>query len=236
MQIGKIYAIPIAVTSKYEYDTKLNVNDTVVFHHFVCQPDHKMSFGENVYRSEYFHLYAKIENEKVMPIEDVIFVEPILEDESNMFIGSIRLKPHREYLKQQGVVFAASKRAQSKGVLPGDKVYFTKDADYPMNISGAGLYRMRIRNIIALERNGELTCLSDKLIVKEIKEENKVGILIGGKNQRQLKGEVMLVGKEVKGVKEGEVINYFNGLTGSIIKDGEVYSFVDVRNINYIIN
>ncbi len=248
-QIGRIFATPIRITSKYQYDLPLNINDVVVFHHFVCQPDHKTNFGEGVYRCEYFHIYAKLEGwvkgvgteakdgYDIMPIEDVIFVEPILEDESNMYSGVIQTKPHREYLKQQGIVFAASKKARSKGILSGDKVFYTKDADYQIKVVDANLYRMRLRNIVAIERDGKLACLADRIIVKEIKEENKAGILDSPVENSQRKGTVVAVGTELRNaVIAGQVIYYYNGVNGSFTYNGEPYAFIELRNINYIKN
>lgn len=232
-QIGRVHSKSIQITKQYLYDVPLEVGDEVVFHHFVCQPDHKVPFGENIFRCEYFHLYAKIEEGKIMPLEDVIFVDPILEPESNMFIGSFQIKPHRENLKQQGIVFAASNKAKSMGILPGDRVYFTPNADYNMNVTGKNLWRMRVRNIIAVERNGELIAMSDKLLVKVIPEERKFGALLTA-NHSTLKGEVVVVGKDLKGIEPGIMINYYNGLGGVIDFNGEKYSYIELRNINYI--
>lgn len=232
-QIGKIHTKSIQITKQYLYDVPLEIGDEVVFHHFVCQPDHKMPFGDNVYRCEYFHLYAKIEGDKVMPLEDVIFVDPILEPEKNMFIGSVQIKSHREFLKQQGIVFAASNKAKSLGILPGDKVFFTPNADYSMNVTGKHLWRMRVRNIIAVERDGVLVAMSDKLLVKVIPEERKFGAVLTA-NHSTLKGEVMVVGRDSKGIEVGDMINYYNGLGGAFKFNGETYSYIELRNINYI--
>lgn len=232
-QIGKIHTKSIQITKQYLNDVPLEIGDEVVFHHFVCQPDHKMPFGKNVYRCEYFHLYAKIVEGKIMPLEDVIFVDPILEPEENMFIGKVQIKPHREFLKQQGIVFAASNKAKSMGILPGDKVFFTPNADYSMNVTGKHLWRMRVRNIIAVERDGNLVAMSDKLLVKVLPEERKFGAVLTA-NHSTLKGEVVVVGKDLNGIEPGIVINYYNGLGGTITHNGRKYSYIELRNINYI--
>lgn len=233
VQIGKIFATPIAITDKYENDTPVSIGDIVVFHHFVCMPDHRMPIENNVFRAEYFHIYGKIENDSIMPLEDIIFVEPILEPEENMFAGNIQLKSHREYLKQQGIVFAASKKARSMGVLPGDKIFYTHNADYPMEITGKHLFRMRIRNIVGIERDGELVCLSDKIMVKEgIDDEPKK--LFCEEQKLQLKGKVVAVGDRLKGVESGQNVSYYNGIGGSVNHTGGKFSLVELRHINYI--
>lgn len=249
VQIGRIFACPVTITDQYLNDTELKEGDVVVFHHFVCQPDHKVDVAENVYRAEYFHLYAKLEypavydratdTAKIMtevyPLEDAIFVEPILEDESNMFAGKIRIKTHQENLKQQGIVFASSKKARDMGVLPGDKIYFTLNADYAMHLCKKDLYRMRIRNIVAVERNNELVCIEGKVLVKEDPQEKKIGSLYDVRGGTQMIGMVMSVGGKVYGVQPGEKIAYYAGTNGMIEYKGSNYAFIEMRHINYVI-
>lgn len=233
MQVGRIYACPIRMTEEYRYDTELSVGDTVVFHHFVCQQDHKIE--EGIYRAEYFHLYGIIENEKLIPLEDIIFVEPIMESEDNLYAGKIRIKTFQENLKQTGIVFAASKTAKAMGVLEGDKIFFTASADYQIKVLDKNLYRMRIRNIIAVERDGALVCLENKVLVREIAKENKTGIFTDVNKSHQTTGVVEQVGSEVQGVKAGDVISYYNGALGNLDYGGATYAFLELRNINYII-
>lgn len=246
-QIGEIFACPIKVTGQYIYDLQLNEGDIVVFHHFVCQPDHRVNIGENIYRAEYFHIYAKMFggiksiNGKVIsywdmqPLEDIIFVEPILEDENNLFAGKIRIKTHRENLKQTGTVFALSNKAKEAGICEEDKVFFSANADYQMKIVDKDLYRMRIRNIAAIERDGKLVCLHDKILVKEIGPENSTGIFSDVRKNQQTKGVIEGVGKDISGVEQGQEISYFNSSLGSIEYKGDVYAFLELRNINYLL-
>lgn len=236
-QIGIIVATPIRLTPQYLNDTPLNVGDVVVFHHFVCQPNNKVEFMEgNVYRADYFHIYGKIENGQLIPIEDVFFVSPILEPEENMYEGVLQIKPHREYIKQQGIVYAVSKSLKALGLKVGDKVYFTKDADYSMTINNELLYRMRTRNIVIIERDGELVCLNDKLIVKQFPKVEKVGVLFSARITGEQKGEIVKMGENIKGVDKGEVVSYFNGSWGTFNYKGETYSLIELRHLNYVIN
>lgn len=246
-QIGQIFACPIKITSQYINDTPLNENDMVVFHHFVCQPDHKVDIGENIYRAEYFHIYAKVvpgtlgkysdkkDAFKLLPVEDLIFVEPILEDENNLYAGNIRIKTNQENLKQQGIVVAASKKAQSLGLYEGDKIFFTASADYSMKIGDKDLYRMRIRNIVAVERDNNLVCLANKILVKEHPLEKKIGKFFDVRGSSEAFGVVVQVGKDVEGISFMDEISYYNGTVGSLNYNGEVYSFIEPRNINYLL-
>ncbi len=247
-QVGQIFACPITITEQYGYDTPLMVGDRVIFHHFVCQPDHKIEVPEetNIYRAEYFHLYAKLFPSpikmrnmlrcswEVHPLEDIIFVEPIMESEDNLYAGKIRIKTHQENLKQTGIVFAASKRARAMGVQDGDKVFFTSNADYQLKVGDMDLYRMRIRNIVAIERDGKLICLADKILVRQITD-NKTPLFLDAHVSAELNGIVKAVGSEAKGIKINELVSYYNGSLGSLEYQGETYSMIELRNINYII-
>lgn len=228
-QVGTIVACPVALSDQYEKDGDLKEGDSVVFHHFICQPNHKID--ENVYRCEYLHIYGKIDNVNLQAIEDVIFVKPILEPEENMFMGGFQIKPHREYLPQQGIVYSASKKANARGVYAGDKVFFTKNADYEMNIHGTMVYRMRIRNIVSIERNGKLVSFKDRLIVKPFLPKTQ---FMDARVSSQLFGEVQYVGDDIKGVNVGDIIGYYNGVNGDVIHNGEKYAFIELRNINYL--
>lgn len=246
-QIGHVYACPIRITDQYAYDTPLNVGDTVLFHHFVCQPDHKVPFMNGVYRAEYFHLYAKMvfggticldtgkhtRMELLRPLEDAIFVVPIQEDESALYKGSIRIKTHQENIKQQGIVFASSKKAQAANILSGDKVFFTANAEYPIRVLDKDMYRMRIRNIVAVERNGQLVPIAGKVLVKKDSDNHKFGSFYEAKENSQSTGIVVAVGKDVDGVEVGERISYYTATAKPLIHNGDQYSFIELRHINY---
>jgi len=235
-RIGKIYALPISVSSKYKNDVELNVGDDVVFHHFVCKPDHKMPVGENIYRAEIFHIYGKIQDGQLIALEDVLFIDPIQEKEEDLFCGMIQVKVFKKAVQQKGYIYALSKTAKDLGAEVGDIIYYTENADYKMNIGERDLFRMRIRNILAIERNGELICLRNRIFVKQDKVEDKVGSLISLTTQSELHGEVVIVGKDITEVKQGDKVSYFNGIVGDIVINGDKLSFVDIKNINYISN
>lgn len=231
--IGRIYAQSIQITSQYLYDTPLNVGDEVVLHHFVCQPDHKIEAFENVYRAEYFNIYAKIVNEMMEPLEDAIFVEPIKEKEEDLFCGVVKMKTQVGLVQQQGIVFAASKKAKLFGILPGDKVHFTRNAEYEIKAMGKDLYRMRIRNILCIERNGELICMPDKILVKAL---NYSGDTDQFKDEsQQMQGEIVFVGKQADCVKAGDIVNYFSSIAGGVDINGNKYYFLEPRHINFIV-
>jgi len=234
-QIGEVFSCPKKIDEKeFINDTAINNGDIVIFHHFVCQPNNLVIVGgKELYKCEFYNLWAKIENQKITPIEDFIFVEPILEPESNLTSNGLLLKTSREPLKNQGIIFALSSAARKSGLRMGDKVFFTNNADYDIKILESTLYRMRVRNIIGVERNGQLVCLSDKLLVKEIVKENKLNGLIYFQNKREKTGVVKSIGEKIKGISVGTNVSYFEGLSSSLNYNGENYSFLSVEQLNY---
>lgn len=229
MRTGFVHACPMLISDKYFRDVKLNEGDCVLFHHFVCQPDHKIA--DNIYRAEYFHLYGKIVDGVLYPIEDMIFVTPEKESDEELFCGQFKLKSTADYVRQRGVVYAASPAAQARGILPGDTVYYTKDADYKFYIGDDLLYRMRIRNILAIERDGELKSVSGKLLFDKLPEEQ--GAISQLASRSQQKAEVIASGCE--GVFSGDKFAYYNGVGGNFQYKGKAIYFIELRNINYLI-
>lgn len=234
-RIGKVFACPIGISAEYSNDLVIEKGDTVVMHHFVACDDHYVPIAPgNIYRAEYFHIYGILKDNKLMPLEDVIFVEPIMEPESNMFMGSIQVKTQRGLLPQQGIIFALSKTAKKAGLMAADHVFFTHNADYEMKIVGNDLYRMKIRNITFVVRDGKPVCMADKVLIKELPKTETKGVLFC-KKTLQLDGEIIEVGENVKGVKKGQIVNYYNGIGGSVEFNGERYAFVEPRHINYLL-
>lgn len=234
-QIGEIAYIPLSVSSEdYLYDNKLSVGDKIVFHHFVCQPDNEVYVnGEKLFKCDYFFIWAKINNNKFEPLEDIIFVEPIVEQENEIKTkGGLLLKNFLGKVKNIGVVYAASKSASEKGLVAGDKVFFTNDADYDIKIFGKDFYRMRSRNIIGIERNGRLVCTSDKMIVKEIVDKSSKKLLMLVNNREKI-GKVINIGAEIKGISIGDIVCYFNGLASRLNYQEEEYSFLKSEEISY---
>lgn len=233
-QIGTIHTLPIFITDKYHNDTEINVGDTVVFHHFVCQKDHLVDHIQNLYRLEYFHIYAMIKENEIIPIEDVIFVEPIMEKEEDIRMGSLQVKSKPELLVGQGTIFALSKKSKEAGLMMGDNVYFTKNADYPMTITDKNLYRMRLRNIIIVKRDDNIICPKGRVLIKEFPRK-KSGYTFD-KGTLQMKGEVIQVAEDIKTVKKGDLIDFFSKIGGGLEITGAMFYLIDERHINYKLN
>jgi co-chaperonin GroES (HSP10) len=237
-QIGIISHVPLSVGTEFNYDTPLRENDIVFFHFHVSQPKHAINIGSVQYfKCPYFEIWCKVENEKIIPLEDYIFVEPILESEDDLFCNVFKRKVYQEEIKSTGIIFAIGNQAKYYGLEVGDKVFLTKNADVEIEILGKKLWRARIRNIIGVEREGKLVCIKNKILVKEVQEEEIESFLITfDEYKKERKGIVISTGIS-EGVSPGDKISFHNGVARTHLEyKGEQYAYLTPDNINYIIN
>ena len=159
-KIGRIHSLSVGVYAPNRYDNPLSVGSEVVFGHLVCLDKNRVK--DNVFMCPYHSIFAEIKNEELFPLEDILFCEPI--KEADYVVGGYSIEGKVSGTRAK--VFKVSKYADSVGVKVNDIVYFTKNADYGMDIMGKELYMMRVRNIIGIERDGELMTFGNKLLVK----------------------------------------------------------------------
>lgn len=235
VRTGKIHTLPLKISKDYINDTPLNEGDNVVIHHFVIQPENKRA--ENLYLCKYLQVYAIIKDNTLIPIEDLIFVEPTEETEEDTTNKGFISKTEKGNVKQKGKVFASSKKAQQSGISAGDIIYFTRNGDYKINLVGQDLYRMKIRNVVAIEKNGELECFNGKILVENCITDKVERMYISPKFGSSIKAQVIKIDKNISSVLVGDVINYAHALGNeTITHKGKKYEFVQESNINYIVN
>jgi co-chaperonin GroES (HSP10) len=194
----------------------------------VCQNRNK--FQENVFFCDYFNIYALIYCNHLIPLEEVFFSEPIIE--KGMEIGCFKVEDKVSSIK--ATIFEISKVCEDAGLRKGDIVYFTKNADYPITIAGKDLYRMFLRNVIGLERDGELICFKNKLLVKNVTELGKVGDIDRIYAHNSLQTGIVVNPGNVTGIPVGMKITYFKVVASEVTWKGENYSFIEEKNIKWI--
>ncbi len=228
-KIGRIHTLPIALEGlDYHFDLKLNVGDEVVFNHMVCQDRNK--FQENIFFCDYFNIYGLLLNDKIYPLEETLFCEKIMEPDVQISC----LKIPGKVSDKCATVFELSTKCYEAGIRKGDIVYFTKNADYPMEIFGNEFYKMHLRNIIGIERDGQLTTFRNKLLVKNITELGEVGGVKRIYAHNSLQTGVVINAGTVTGIPVGTKLTYFNASATSMNWEGEEYSFIDELNIKYL--
>lgn len=224
---GRIHSLPIAISSDFKYDIKLNVGDGVVFNHIVCQDRNK--YSDKLFFCNYHNIFAKIENEILIPLEDAIFCEKIIEPDFVVGCFVAKGKVSSKYAK----VFELSSFAEKQGMQKGDIVFFTKNADYEIIIGGKELFKMHLRNIIGIERDGVLKTFRNKLLVKDITELGNIGGIKKIYTNTSLRTGVVIESGNT-GIPENSVLTYFNGSATSMNWKGEEYAFVGIENLKYI--
>lgn len=228
-KVGKIHSGSVRIDAPNKYDVPLNIGDNVVFGHNVCQKNNKVS--ENVFRCPYHAIFAKIDGDTLLPVEEIIFCEPIREE--SFSIGGFEI--NGSISKNTAKIYAMSKSAKDSGLQSGDVVFFTKDADYAVNVLGRDLYMMRLRNIIGIERDGKLKTFRNRLLVKNKTKLGNIGDIKKIYYQTSLQvGEVLDGG--ISGIAVGETLTYLNGPASICRWKGDDYAFIDERNIKYVLN
>lgn len=225
-RIGRIHTLPVSVEG-FIYDCPLSVGDVVVFNHLVTQKN--MRIDGNLFKCPYFNIYAKIENEKIIPLEDVFFSSPVLESEFNVG-GFVReAKISGKYAK----VLCASKKVLDAGIIDGDTIFFSKNADYEMMIGGQNLFKMHLRNVIGIERDGKLVPHGEKMLVKDVTELKFVsGVYKVYANTGLRHGIVIDPGRS--GIEKGAELTFMHGTATRVEWEGQEYSFIGIDNIKYI--
>src|ERR1019366_5557750 len=198
-KIGKIHTLPITLTTSdaVPHNIKLEVGDTVVFNHMVCQDKNK--FQENIFFCDYFNIYALILDDKVFPLEEVFFAEPIIENGVDIGCFHVEDKVSDKIAK----VFEVSKVCAESGIQKGDIIFFTKNADYP------------------IERDGKLTCFRNKLLVKNVTELGKVGDIQRIYAHNSLQEGIVVNSGNVPDLIVGEKVTYFEAIATAIPWKGE---------------
>ncbi len=226
-KIGKIHTLSIGVTPPSKYDNPLHVGDLVVFGHLVCQAKNKVQ--ENVFMCPYHSIFAKIVNEQLQPLEEMIFCEPITDEDKN--IGAFLVKG--KVSDKKAKVFELSNEVRKAGIQKGDTVFFTKNADYGVEVAGKLLYMMRIRNIIGIERDGELKTFRKKLLVKNTTKLGSIGDVEKIYAQTSLQTGIVIESGTTN-ITKGTELTYLNGTASIVNWKGEDYAFIDEVNIKYL--
>lgn len=228
-QYGEVIGLPIRVGMEYINDNPLKEGDKVLVSHLISERDH--SLGDNLHRCEYFNIFAKVNNWILEPLEDFIFCDRMVEKRSSV------LEMKEVVSMKFCVVVSVSNKAKEYGIREGDIVHFTHNSDYGINISGKKFTRIRLRNVICIERDGELFPVKHKMKVKVIREKKEVaGIEVVGSKKVLQKEGIVIDSNGVKGFREGDKICYYNGHFSRIDYDGIEWSFIEENNVHFKYN
>lgn len=225
-RIGRIHTLPISVEG-FLYDNPLSVGDVVVFNHLVTQ--NAMRIEGNLFKCPYFNIYAKIVDGLIEPLEDVFFSAPMKEPDFTAGLFHSPGKISGKYAK----VICVSKKVLGAGVELNDTIFFSKNADYEMKVGGKDLFKMHLRNVIGIERDGVLKTFGQKMLcedVTELKFESGLHKIYANTGLRH--GVVIDGG--ASGIEAGTELTFMHGTATRVEWKGKEYSFIGIDNIKYI--
>lgn len=206
-RVGRIACVPVVFDSTCIDSNTLKVKDKVLFHHFVCHDDNKWIIdGKTYYRAIWEHVWAKIEFDKLVPINDWLFVDPT-----------------------ESTIFALSNYCKSLGLSEGDKVKFLPNADYELKIGDKIYWRMKVSSIVVIEKDGEVHPLVGQFLIEQDEQDDRVvknGLLLPESMRSKT-----FTGTIVSGVFKGDKVTYFRGMYGNFDFNGKNYSVLTHKQI-----
>jgi len=150
------YAEIVATPARYEVDAK--PGDILYFHHHVCV-EKRYKLEDDLFMVQYepnggytSHAYAyETPDGEIHMFSDWVFVKPPEEETEKVVEGIILIEEKKE--PNHGFIKYANDDIKYLGAKVGDKVFFSKDSDYTMEIKGEPLWRMRHNDLLYV-RNG----------------------------------------------------------------------------------
>lgn len=149
---AEVVAVPLY------FDTGVEVGDILYFHHHVVI-EKSNHFQDDLYLVQYdpnggygSHAYAYEKPDgTIITLSDWVFVRPPVEETEKVVEGIIIIEEEKD--ADHGEVVYANQELKYAGGNIGDTVYFSKNSDYPMEVKGETLWRMRITDLL-YKRNG----------------------------------------------------------------------------------
>lgn len=226
-QTGRICGLPIKVSKQYTYNNDLQIGDQVLFNHLALEDERK--FKPHIYRVELFLIFAKINNGIVEPIDEFIICEASVQEQSTVIKGADKISS--KYCK----ALALSENAKKSGVKANDLIYFTHNADYSFKVGSKEFIRLRTRNVVAVERDGELIPMREMVMVEQvIKEEKVAGLTVVKQTTNQRIGKVLKIAEGNEFLQPNDEICFYYGSSVKVNWKGKEYCFVDINNIKFV--
>lgn len=216
-RVGTVTHIPQIIDDQWLNDNPIKVGDSVVFHHHVCQKENRVEYeDEELFMADYSQLFAKVEDGIITPLETIIYVEPIMEIEEDLFCDKFKIKEEVEVQKMMGIATFTSDNALKAGIALGDKIYFTAYAHYKTDLLGKEYYRIRLRNVRLVEREGGLIFIDNMVVL------NDNHTVIG-------------LGDNITDIELDDKVNYFEGVFAKVNYEGKTLTSLQRENINVIL-
>ena len=145
-QHGTVYAVSDKIKD-------IKIGDKVYTHHFLCNDTQRINFikDKKIFEINKPMMYCVVRDSKVIMLSNYVFVEQVIEDEEDCKTESgIWFKSSPEDVTLHGILRHANKDLIEQGANIGDKVIFSDNSEYKMNIEGKELMRMRNEDVLAI--------------------------------------------------------------------------------------
>ena len=149
-QFGVVYETPM------QNDLNIQKGDKVWFHHFVATDSNKVKYidDKDVYQANKSQIYLVERDGEMIPIGVWNFIKQERKEaektESGIFLetsaSDVELHGHAVYINDW---------MKEQGVKKGDRVFFSENSEYDMNINGESLLRMRNFDILGVYERAE---------------------------------------------------------------------------------
>ena len=127
--------------------------DRVYCHHFISRRDHKVNFLENeklIHKIHKNFIYCLVRDEKLIMLDNWVLVEQVRESEDDCKTDSgIWFKANPDEEEFHGILRHSNQELLDQGCKIGDRVIFSENSEYEMEIEGEKLMRMRTEDVLA---------------------------------------------------------------------------------------
>lgn len=144
------------VRTPLKYDTPCQEGDTIYFHHHVVMEKNQKFIYEDddIYQVRYHpedpyqsQVFAYKDKEgKIHPMSNWVLLEPIIA-EGKLTSEVLEIVTFEEEQNTDGIVTMLTDEMKMNGLRKGDRVRFSKNSDYEIEIDGKNYWRMKMSDL-----------------------------------------------------------------------------------------
>lgn len=209
IQVGTVEQIPHRYRqSDQQFGRLADVGDKVYFHHHVHGESNYVDLSEDVkerkgfFIAEPYQMFCRVVNGEIKMLNDFVLVKPIEEKDKKTDSGIILEAAKTAYKPNLGIVHHVPEHGADYGINPGDKIFFTNNSEYELEVEGEKYYCMQLhRDIPYIIEEDSIKMLGMWGIVEPLDEgdefeENDFGVFVKRKDRVQKhKGRVSHLSK-----------------------------------------
>ena len=220
------YGEIIETSFEYTILNDLKKGDKIYMHYLVAQDKNRLIIDDQeLFITSINNIFAKIENGKLIPCQDVVFCEQIIDD--NLYDGGLQIKNNPAPISQLLKVVATNDFGNKMGIFEGDLI---------LTIAGAGsevmktdLKWIKLLNIIGKVVDDEIIPLNGMCVIEEGEiEQTWAGLMVS-----EIHWSRFGVGKVLKSTigYEGENVTYIHTMHSRLSFKGKTYCMAEERNL-----